>query len=67
MIRFRTVAIEPSVGVGLQRPRIYQETANSLLLLKVRVDSEGSLFAFSKPLKINTESQEHIVSKNITD
>jgi len=41
MFRFRTVGIEPTVGVGLQRACIWKEATNSLPLL----DSAVPLFA----------------------
>jgi ribonuclease HI len=52
MYRFRTVGIEPEVGAGETRRRLWHEALSSLPMLQANTDSIAPRFVFHKPYKI---------------
>jgi ribonuclease HI len=52
MHRFRTVGIEPEVGAGESRRRLWYEALSSLPMLQANTDSIAPRFVFHKPYKI---------------
>ena len=65
MARFKSVGIQPNVGCGEARSRLWNEAVRKTPLLQVRTDGISPRFIFDRPYTIQTNSENEAAGEGV--
>ena len=67
MARFKSVGIQPNVGCGEAKSRLWNEAVRKTPLLQVCTDGISSQFIFDRPYTIQTNSENEAAGEGVID